>query len=107
MEKVQAYFFSRAKRGVLLNQQNLKDYIRSRKIELSSKEREKLPYLRRKWKYIAMYTRPRRKIPAYMALAYPKYGVLWVDLANFRPDIANDNDGCGGKRRRDRFCNSF
>ena len=97
MEKVQTYFLSRVKKGVLLSHQNLIDFVKSRKIELTSKQKKKLPYLRRKWKYIAMFTRPRKKVPAYMSLAYPKIGVLFIDLAIFHHKLSKKNDKCGGK----------
>ena len=98
MERVQNYFLSRVKKGVLLSHQNLLDFVKVRKIELSSKQKKKLPYLRRKWKYVAMFTRPRKKAPAYMSLAYPKIGVLFVDLAIFHPELSAENDKCGGKK---------
>ena len=92
MEEVEREFLKFARQGVILSAQDLAKFAARKKIAVPP--REKLRGLRHNWKALAAHARIIRP-QHHMGTAYPRYGVLFVDLAVYRPDLKRFNDGFG------------
>jgi hypothetical protein len=95
MDKVEGYFLRRVRKGYVPSVADLVAYVKKYKIVISGDNAKRLRVMRRKFKYMALM-QPARKPPAYFSGAWPKIGVVYVDMAEYRKDLRKDNEGCAG-----------
>jgi hypothetical protein len=79
LDRMERYFLSKAKQGIVLTPKQLLHYCKKNKIEC---DLVKIKNLRSQWKWLAIFSKS-RKPAAYMGMSIQRYGVLMVDLAEF------------------------
>jgi hypothetical protein len=86
-EKVEKYFLSQARKGIILSLKELKTFCSKRGLSFSA---AKMRHLRRRWKFTAIYSRT-RKPTQYFSQAIMKYGVLQVDFGFFGKPVRGES----------------
>ena len=90
MDRVKKHFLAQVEKGVILDHKALVDFVRKKKILLSSKEELGLRKYRRMWKSMAVFTRA-NKVKEFASMAYPKPGTIQVDVGFFHPELKGHN----------------
>ena len=93
--EVKKFFFARARRGLVPTLADLSLFCARKGIEAESAH---LRSLRQKWKFLAVYTRPKR-VPSYMGMAVQRYGVVQIDAGFYRPPVLEGSEKRVRRRR--------
>ena len=92
MDAVRKEFLRRARQGVILNAKDLAKFARVKGLKPPSESW--LKTLRHEWKSLAMHARTSQP-SHYMTTSIPRFGILFLDLMEFHPNLRNFNNGCG------------
>lgn len=79
MDEVEKFYFRKSRVGQKPSLSELVEFCRRRKIRWT---RSQLRGLKSKWMFTAIFAKPRRP-QKYMSAAIQRYGILFVDLANY------------------------
>jgi hypothetical protein len=96
LDQIEKYFLTKVKtRKVIPSYADLLLYAKRNKLKFKPSQLERIRKLRQKWKFMAIH-KPFLKSKAYSSLAYPKVGIVQIDLAEYGKSVKAKNDNHAG-----------
>jgi hypothetical protein len=95
MDRVRRYFLHKVERGAVLSHKALEAYVKRNNIKLTARQHTRLARYRRRWHSMILFSRA-HKVKEFASLAFPKPGIIHLDLGFFRKDLKGHNNKCIG-----------